>query len=110
MDGNQDGRKNSDCRNARSECQKDGVRELGCWSAVPTPYSGGGRTDAKGAARRSRRGHAVQKKLAASFLLVTFLCTVVGVAVPRLQSDPMWGAILLVCFDLAIGLGGAWLV
>jgi methyl-accepting chemotaxis protein len=52
----------------------------------------------------------VQKKLAASFLLVTFLCTVVAVTVPRLQSDPMWSAVLLICFDLAIGLGGAWLV
>jgi len=52
----------------------------------------------------------VQKKLAASFLLVTFLCTAVAVAVPRLQPDPLWGAALVVCLDLAIGLGGAWLV
>jgi methyl-accepting chemotaxis protein len=52
----------------------------------------------------------VQKKLAASFLLVTFLCTAVAMAVPRLQSDPMWSAVLVVCLDLAIGLGGAWLV
>src|SRR5882672_4811937 len=61
-------------------------------------------------ARRCSRGRAVQKKLAASFLLVTFLCTAVAVAVPRLQPDPMWSAALVVCFDLAIGLGGAWLV
>jgi methyl-accepting chemotaxis protein len=52
----------------------------------------------------------VQKKLAASFLLVTFLCTAVAVAVPRLQPDPLWSAALVVCLDLAIGLGGAWLV
>ena len=52
----------------------------------------------------------MQKKLAASFLLVTFLCTAVAVAVPRLQPDPLWGAALVVCLDLAIGLGGAWLV
>jgi len=52
----------------------------------------------------------VQKKLAASFLLVTFLCTAVAVAVPRLQPDPLWSAALVVCLDLAMGLGGAWLV
>ena len=52
----------------------------------------------------------MQKKLAASFLLVTFLCTAVAVAVPKLQTDPMWSAVLVVCLDLAIGLGGAWLV
>jgi methyl-accepting chemotaxis protein len=52
----------------------------------------------------------VQKKLAASFLLVTFLCTAVAVGVPRLQQDPTWSAVLVVCLDLAIGLGGAWLV
>jgi methyl-accepting chemotaxis protein len=52
----------------------------------------------------------VQKKLAASFLLVTFLCTAVGVAIPRLQPDPLWSAALVVCCDLAVGLGGAWLV
>ena len=54
--------------------------------------------------------NAVQKKLAASFLLVSFLCTVVAVAVPRLQPDPVWSPALMVCLDLAIGLGGAWLV
>jgi methyl-accepting chemotaxis protein len=48
--------------------------------------------------------------LAASFLLVTFLCTAVAVVVPMLQTDPMWSATLVVCLDLAIGLGGAWLV
>ncbi len=52
----------------------------------------------------------MQKKLAASFLLVTFLCTAVAVAVPRLQPDPLWSAALVVCFDLSIGLAGAWLV
>jgi methyl-accepting chemotaxis protein len=52
----------------------------------------------------------VQKKLAASFLLVTFLCTAVAVAVPRFQPDPIWSAVLVVCCDLAVGLGGAWLV
>ncbi len=52
----------------------------------------------------------MQKKLAASFLLVTFLCTAVAVVVPRFQPDPAWSAALNVCFDLAIGLGGAWLV
>jgi methyl-accepting chemotaxis protein len=52
----------------------------------------------------------VQKKLAASFLLVTFLCTAVAVAVPRLQQDPVWSTTLVVCLDMAIGLGGAWLV
>ena len=53
---------------------------------------------------------AVQKKLAASFLLVTFLCTGVAVLVPRLQEEPFWSTALVVCLDLAIGLGGAWLV
>ena len=52
----------------------------------------------------------VQKKLAASFLLVTCLCTGVAVAVPRLQQNPVWSATLVVCLDMAIGLGGAWLV
>jgi methyl-accepting chemotaxis protein len=52
----------------------------------------------------------VQKKLAASFLLVTFLCTAVAVAVPRLQQDPVWSTTLVVCLDLALGLGSAWLV
>jgi methyl-accepting chemotaxis protein len=52
----------------------------------------------------------VQKKLAASFLLVSFLCTAVAVAVPRLQPDPWWSVALVVCLDLAIGLGGATLV
>jgi len=33
----------------------------------------------------------VQKKLAASFLLVTALCTAVAVAIPYLQPDPFWG-------------------
>jgi methyl-accepting chemotaxis protein len=52
----------------------------------------------------------VQKKLAASFLLVTFLCTVVAVGVPRIQDDPVWATALVVSLDMAIGLGGAWLV
>jgi methyl-accepting chemotaxis protein len=52
----------------------------------------------------------VQKKLAASFLLVTALCTAVAVAVPRLQPDPFWATTLVVSLDMAIGLGGAWLV
>jgi len=52
----------------------------------------------------------VQKKLAASFLMVTFLCTAVAMAVPRLQPDPVWGAALVVCLDTAIGLCGAWFV
>jgi methyl-accepting chemotaxis protein len=52
----------------------------------------------------------VQKKLAASFLLVTFLCTAVAVGVPRLEQDPLWNMALVVSLDLAIGLGGAWLV
>jgi methyl-accepting chemotaxis protein len=52
----------------------------------------------------------VQKKLAASFLMVTFLCTAVAMAVPRLQPDPVWSAALVVCLDTAIGLCGAWFV
>ena len=52
----------------------------------------------------------MQKKLAASFLLVTALCTAVAVAIPYLQPDPFWGTTLVVCLDMAIGLGGAWLV
>ena len=52
----------------------------------------------------------MQKKLAASFLLVTALCTAVAVAVPYLQPDPFWGTTLVVSLDMAIGLGGAWLV
>jgi methyl-accepting chemotaxis protein len=52
----------------------------------------------------------VQKKLAASFLLVTALCTAVAVAIPFVQPDPFWGTTLVVCLDMAIGLGGAWLV
>ena len=52
----------------------------------------------------------VQKKLAASFLLVTALCTAVAVLVPRLQPDLYWGTVLVVSLDLVIGLGGAWLV
>lgn len=52
----------------------------------------------------------MQKKLAASFLLVTALCTAVAVAVPRLQPDPFWATTLVVSLDMAIGLGGAWLV
>lgn len=69
-----------------------------------------GQTNAKGGVASFPRGRAVQKKLAASFLLVTLLCTVVAVAVPRVQPDPMWSAMLVISFDLAIGLGGAWLV
>jgi methyl-accepting chemotaxis protein len=52
----------------------------------------------------------MKKKLAASFLLVTCLCTVAGVVVPRYQDDPFWGPALIVSMDLAIGLGAAWLV
>ena len=52
----------------------------------------------------------MQKKLAASFLLITFLCTAVAVTVPRFQQDPFWSTTLVVCLDMAIGLGGAWLV
>ncbi|HEX4825651.1 MAG TPA: methyl-accepting chemotaxis protein [Candidatus Polarisedimenticolaceae bacterium] len=52
----------------------------------------------------------MQKKLAASFLLVTFLCTLVAVVVPRFQEDAVWATALVVCLDMAIGLGGAWLV
>ncbi|HJQ99204.1 MAG TPA: HAMP domain-containing protein, partial [Candidatus Polarisedimenticolaceae bacterium] len=52
----------------------------------------------------------MQKKLAASFLLVTALCTAVAVAVPHLQPDPFWATTLVVSLDMAIGLGGAWLV
>lgn len=55
-------------------------------------------------------GVAVQKKLAAAFLLITFLCTAVAVTVPRIQPDPLWSTALVVCLDLAIGLGGALLV
>jgi len=74
------------------------------------PYSGKSGGPPVGVARRPLGGRAVQKKLAASFLLVTFLCTAVAVVVPRLQPDPFWSAALVVCLDLAIGLGGAWLV
>ncbi len=52
----------------------------------------------------------MQKKLAASFLLVTFLCTAVAVLVPRFQPDPFWTTALVVSLDMVIGLGGAWLV
>jgi len=50
----------------------------------------------------------MKKKLAASFLVVTCLCTLAGVVVPRYQSDPFWGAVLIVSTDLTIGLGAAW--
>jgi methyl-accepting chemotaxis protein len=52
----------------------------------------------------------VQKKLAAWFLLVTALCTAVAVLVPKLQPDPFWQTTLVVSLDLAVGLGGAWVV
>jgi methyl-accepting chemotaxis protein len=52
----------------------------------------------------------MQKKLAAWFLLVTFLLMTVGALVPRFQPDPFWSGVLILCFDLAIGLGAAWLV
>jgi methyl-accepting chemotaxis protein len=85
---------------------------LALWllTAVPGSIFRRGQTNAKGGGASFPRGRAVQKKLAASFLLVTFLCTAVAVAIPRVQTDPMWSAVLVVCLDLAIGLGGAWLV
>ena len=52
----------------------------------------------------------MQKKLAASFLLVTASCTAVAIAVPLLQPDPFWQSTLLVSLDLVIGLGGAWVM
>lgn len=52
----------------------------------------------------------MQKKLALSFLLVTFLYTVAGVVIPRLQPDPLWSAALIISCDLVVGLGAAWAI
>jgi methyl-accepting chemotaxis protein len=52
----------------------------------------------------------LKKKLAAWFLTVAMLYTIVGVVVPRLQPDPVWSTILIVSSDIVIGLGAAWLV
>ena len=52
----------------------------------------------------------MQKKLAASFLVLACLYTIVGVAVPRVHPDPVWGTALAVSLDVAIGLGAAWIV
>ncbi len=52
----------------------------------------------------------MKKKLAASFLLVTCLCTVAGVVIPLARHDPFWAPALIVSTDLAIGLCAAWIV
>ncbi len=52
----------------------------------------------------------MQKKLAAWFLLVAFLYILIGRTIPRIQPDPLWSGVLVLCLDLAIGLGAAWLV
>jgi len=52
----------------------------------------------------------MKKKLAAWFLGVALLYTVVGVVIPRLEPDPVWSTILIVSAKTVIGLGAAWLV
>ena len=51
----------------------------------------------------------MQKKLAAGFLLVAALYLVVHVTVSRAQPDPFWNTVLVVCVDVVIGLGAAWI-
>ena len=45
----------------------------------------------------------MQKKLAASFLVVACLFAVVGVVVPRVHPDPVWGTALAVSLEPAGG-------
>lgn len=52
----------------------------------------------------------MKKRLAAWFLIVAFLYAVVGVLVPRWQTDPFWRTALVVSLNVVIGLGAAWLV
>ncbi len=49
----------------------------------------------------------MKMKLGAGFLVVTFACTACAVLVPLVEPDPFWGIVLVVCCDLAIGLGAA---
>jgi len=50
----------------------------------------------------------MQKKLAASFLLLSAGCTAVAVCVPLVQTDPLWQSALVVFLNVLLGLGAAW--
>jgi len=52
----------------------------------------------------------LQKKLAAAFLSVTLLCLLGGVILPRLVPDPVSVGVAVVSWNLAVGLGAAWLL
>jgi methyl-accepting chemotaxis protein len=52
----------------------------------------------------------VQKKLAAAFLCVTLLCLLGGLVLPRLVPDAVWSAVVVVSWNLAVGLGAAWVL
>src|SRR4029450_11774943 len=49
----------------------------------------------------------MQKKLAAWFVTVAMLYTIVGVVIPRLQPDPVWSTVLIVSSDVVFGLRAA---
>ncbi len=52
----------------------------------------------------------MQKKLAASFLLVILFQTVLFLVVPRFHPRFVWNAPLIICLELGIGLAAAWVV
>jgi methyl-accepting chemotaxis protein len=52
----------------------------------------------------------VQKKLAAAFLCVTLLCVLGGLLLPRLVPDRLWSGVVVVSWNLAVGLGAAWVL
>jgi methyl-accepting chemotaxis protein len=52
----------------------------------------------------------MQAKLGAGFLVVSLLCLLAGISIPRLGLDPVSGGILTVSTYLIIGLGAAWTI
>ena len=52
----------------------------------------------------------LQKKLAAAFLCVTLLCLLGGLLLPRLVPDAVSAGVVVVSWNLLVGLGAAWLL
>ncbi|HEX5045440.1 MAG TPA: methyl-accepting chemotaxis protein [Candidatus Polarisedimenticolaceae bacterium] len=52
----------------------------------------------------------MQKKLAAAFLCVTLLCLLGGLLLPHLVPDAVSAGVVVVSWNLLVGLGAAWLL
>jgi methyl-accepting chemotaxis protein len=52
----------------------------------------------------------MQAKLGAGFLVVSLLCLLAGLLIPKLEANPIAAVVLTVSAYLLIGLGAAWLI